>query len=140
MKNKLSNEICLLKQKLDWCQAQSIETELQLRSKNAFLKNKCFQYEKEIAELKIENVEWQQNRDDIRYCNGLLESDIQDKNHIIIDLKEKIKLLQKGKFVDTTVIAPGMFQIDRTNKGNHAKSSNVSSSNSTSSLVTCLSI
>jgi hypothetical protein len=39
----------------------------------------------EIAELKIENVKWQQNRDDIRYCNGLLESDIQDKNHIIID-------------------------------------------------------
>ena len=101
------------------------------KNKYKFYKNQCKALDKEIADLKIENVEWQQNRDHIKYCNGLLESDIQDKKHIIIDLKEKIKLLQKGKFVDTTVIALGMFQIDKTDKSNIAQSSNVSSSTST---------
>jgi hypothetical protein len=41
--NNLSNENCQLKQRLDWCQIQSIERELELQ--------------KEIADLKIENVE-----------------------------------------------------------------------------------
>jgi hypothetical protein len=52
VKNKLSNEICQLKQRLEWCQAQSLETELQLQSQNVskscqlckdnvFLQNKC---------------------------------------------------------------------------------------------------
>lgn len=39
--NKLSNEICQLKHKIDWCQAQSIETELQLCTKIESQKNKC---------------------------------------------------------------------------------------------------
>jgi FtsZ-binding cell division protein ZapB len=52
VRNKLSNENCQLKQRLEWCQAQSLETELQLQSQNVskscqlckdnvFLKNKC---------------------------------------------------------------------------------------------------
>ena len=57
--------------------------------------------------------------------NGLLESEIQDKNHIIIDLKEKIKILEKGKMVDTTVIAPGMYKIDKTDKGKVVQNTNV---------------
>ena len=65
VKNKLSKENCQLKQRLEWCQAQSLETELQLQSQNvskscqifndnAFLKNQCLIYEKEIADLNIE--------------------------------------------------------------------------------------
>ena len=112
-------------------QSQNVSKSCQICKDNAFFKNQCLIYEKEIADLKIENIEWQQNRDDIKYCSGLLESDIQDKKHIIIELKEKIKILQKGKFVDTTVIVPGMFKIDKTDKGNNAQNSNVSSSTST---------
>ena len=117
-------------------QSQNVSKSCQLCKDIVFLKNKCLQYAKEIAELKIENVEWQQNRDDIRYYNGLLESDIQDKNHIIIDLKEKIKLLQKGKFVDTTVIAPGLYQLDKTTKGNVVQTTNVDNSTSTGLVST----
>jgi FtsZ-binding cell division protein ZapB len=95
VRKQFSNENFQLKQSLDWCQAQSIEMELQLQSHNISnscqlcknlesFKSLCLKYEKEIADLEIENVEWQQNRDHIHYCNGLLESDIQDKNHIII--------------------------------------------------------
>ena len=102
---QFSKEICLLKQRLEWCQAQSIDMELKFQSQNnsnscqlcknnESLKSLCLKYEKESADLKIENVEWQQNHEDIKYCNGVLDSNIQDKNHIIIDLKEKIKLLQ----------------------------------------------
>jgi hypothetical protein len=142
VRKQFSKEICQLKQRLEWCQAQSLETELQLQSQNVskncqickdngFLTNKCLIYEKEIADLNIENVEWQQNRDHINYCNGLLESDIQDKNHIIIELKEKIKLLQKGKFVDTTVIAQELYQFDKTDKGNYVQNTNVDTSTST---------
>jgi hypothetical protein len=40
-----------------------------------------------ITELKVENAEWQKYRIDMTHCNGLLESDIHDKKHIIIDLK-----------------------------------------------------
>jgi hypothetical protein len=147
VRKQFSKEIYQLKQRLDWYQAQSIETKLQLQSQNnsnscqlcknnESFKSLCLKYEKEIAYLKIENVEWQQNRDDIKYCNGLLESDIQDKNHIIIDLKEKIKLLQKGKFVDTTVIAPGLYQLDKTDKGNHVQYTNVDRSTSTGLVYT----
>jgi hypothetical protein len=89
---QFSNESFLLKKQLDWCQAQSIEMELQLQSHNISnscqlcknlesFKSLCLKYEKEIADLKIENIEWQQNRDNIKYCNGLLESDIQDKKN-----------------------------------------------------------
>ena len=82
-----SKEIYQLQQRFDWCQAQSAETELQLQShylsnscqlckNDESFKSLCLKYEKEIADLKNENVEWQQNSDDIKYCNGLLESDI----------------------------------------------------------------
>jgi hypothetical protein len=139
---QFSKEICQLKQRLEWCQAQSIQTELKLQSRNISnscqlckhnesLKNQCLKYEKEIADLKIKNVEWQQNRDDINYCNVKLESEIQDKNHIIIDLKKKIQLLEKGKFVDTTVIAPGLHKIDKTVKGNNIQTTNDDPSTST---------
>jgi FtsZ-binding cell division protein ZapB len=68
VKNKLSNENCQLKQRFDWCQAQSLERELKLQSKNVSqscqicknnvsLQNQCLKLEKEIADLKIENVE-----------------------------------------------------------------------------------
>jgi hypothetical protein len=90
VQTKLSNEICQLKQRLEWCQAQSIKRELQLQSQNVskscqncnnneFFKNQCLTYEMEIADLKIENAEWQQNRNDVAYWNRKLESDIQEK-------------------------------------------------------------
>jgi hypothetical protein len=147
VRKQFSEENFQHKKRLDWCQAQSIEMELQLQSHNISnscqlckniesFKSLCLKYEKEIADLKIENVEWQQNRDDIKYCNGLLESDIQDKNHIIIELNEKIKLLQKGKFVDTTVIAQGLYQLDKTDKGNFVQNTNVDNSTSTGLVST----
>ena len=117
MQNKLSNEILQLNQKLQWCQTQSLNFELPLQNQNVskncqncndneVFKNQLLQYKKEIEDWKVENAEWQQNRDDIAHFNRRLESQIQDKKHIIIELKEKIKLLEKGKFVDTIVIAP----------------------------------
>jgi hypothetical protein len=112
-------------------QSQNVSKSCQICNNNEFFKNQCLKYEKEIAELKIENAEWQQDRDDIAYCNGKLESNIQDKNHIIIDLKEKIKLLEKGKFVDTTVIAQGLYQIDKTYRSNYAQNTNVNPLTST---------
>jgi hypothetical protein len=87
VKNKLSKEICQLKQRLEWCQAQSLELELQLQSQNVSnscqicknnesFKNQCLQYEKEIAKLQIDNAEWEHNRIDIAHCNRKLESQI----------------------------------------------------------------
>jgi hypothetical protein len=63
---QFSNESFQLKKQLDWCQAQSIEMELQLQSHNISnscqlcknlesFKSLCLKYEKEIADLKIEN-------------------------------------------------------------------------------------
>ena len=66
----------------------------------------------------------------------MLESDVQDKKHLIIDLKEKIKQLEKGKFVNTTVIAPGLFQINKTDKGNYIQTTNVDPSTSTGLVST----
>jgi hypothetical protein len=147
VQTKLSKEIYQLKQRLEWCQAQSLKRELhlqsqnfsktcQIRNDNELFKSQCLKYENEIAELKIENAEWQQNHDEIAYCNGKFESQIQDKNHIIIELKEKIKLLEKGKFVDTTVIAPGMYQIDKTDRENDIQTSNENPSTSTGIVST----
>ena len=87
MRKRFSKEIYKLQKRLDWCQAQSAETKLKLQSHNLSnscqlckddksFKSLCLKYEKEIADLKIENIDWQQNRDHIQYCNGLLESDI----------------------------------------------------------------
>jgi replicative DNA helicase len=92
--------------------------------------------EKEIADLKRENIEWQQNSVDLKYCMGLLESDIQDMKHIISDLKEKIKLLHKGKFVDTTVIVSGFHKLDKTTKGNFIQTTNDDPSTSTGLVST----
>ena len=55
--NNLSNENFQVKQRLDWCQTQSVARELEIQNK----------FEKEIDDLKIKNVEWQQNRDHIKY-------------------------------------------------------------------------
>lgn len=120
---QFSRESVQLRKTLDLYEAKSMAMELQLQShkisnscqlyKNLeSFKSLCLKYEKEIEFLKKENEEWQQNSVDYKYCIGLLESEIQDKKHIIIDFKEKIKLLQKGKFVDTTVIAPGMYALN----------------------------
>jgi hypothetical protein len=60
VRKQFSKEICQLKQKLDWCQAQSLETELQLQSQNVSnfcqfcnnngsLKSLSLKYEKEVA-------------------------------------------------------------------------------------------
>lgn len=117
-------------------QSQNVSKSCQICKNNASFKNKCLQYEKEIADLKIENAEWKQNRDDIAHCNGQLESDIQDKNHIIIDLKEKIKLLEKGKFIDSTVISPGMYQLDKNDRGKYVHNTNVDPSTSTGLVST----
>jgi hypothetical protein len=51
-------------------------------------------------------------------------------------LKEKIKLLQKGKFVDTTVIAPGLYNLDKTDKGNYIQTTNDDPSTSTGLVST----
>jgi hypothetical protein len=147
VRKQFSNENVQLKQRLDWCQAQSIAMELQLQShkisnscqlcKNLeSFKSLCLKYEKEIEYLKSENIEWQQNSVDFKYVRGLLESDNQDKKHIIIELKEKIKLLQKGKFVDTTMIAPGFYELDKTDKGNYIQTTNDDPSTSIGLLST----
>jgi hypothetical protein len=130
---QFSKESLQLRKTLDLYEAQSMSLELQLQShkisnscqlcKNLeSFKSLCLKYEKEIEFLKNENAEWQQNSVDFKYCIGLLESEIQDKKHIIIDFKENIKLLQKGKFIDTTVIAPGMFALNK--KGNYIQTTN----------------
>lgn len=103
---------------------------------NESFKNKCLQYENEISKLQIDNAEWEQNQIDIAHCNRKLESQIQDKNHIIIDLKEKIKLLEKGKFIESTVIAPGLYQLDKTDKGNYVQNTNFDPSTSTGLVST----
>ena len=77
-------------------QNQNVSKSCQSCKNTESFKSLCLKYEKEIAELKIENAEWQKNRDDIAHFNRRLESQIQDKKHIIIELKEKIKLLEKG--------------------------------------------
>ena len=117
-------------------QSHNISNSCQICKNNESLKSLCLKYEKEIADLKIINANWQENRNDLSYCNGKLESEIQDKNHIIIDLKEKIKLIQKGKMVDTTVIAPGMYQINKTDKGKVVQNTNVDNSTSTGLVST----
>jgi hypothetical protein len=87
---QFSKESFQLKQTLDLYEAHSIEMELQLQShkisnscqlcKNLeSFKSLCLKYEKEITDLKVENAEWQKYRIDMTHCNGLLESDIQDK-------------------------------------------------------------
>ena len=58
------------------------------------------------------------------------------KKHIIIELKEKIKLLEKGKFVDTTMIAPGLHQLDKTDKGNFIQNTDGDPSTSTGLVST----
>jgi hypothetical protein len=115
-------------------QSHKISNSCQLCKNLESFKSLCLKYEKEIAFLKNENEEWQQNSVDYKYCIGLLESEIQDKKHIIIDFKEKIKLLQKGKFVDTTVIAPGMYELNK--KGNYIQTTNDDPSTSTGLVST----
>ena len=90
---QFSKENLQLKRTLDLCQAKSIKMELKIHDYKESLKH----LEKQIADLKIEVNDWRQNRNDIKYENGLLESDIQDQKHLIIDLKEKIKQLEKRK-------------------------------------------
>lgn len=51
-------------------------------------------------------------------------------------MKEKIKLLQKGKFVDTNLIAPGLYKIDKTDKGNYIQTTNDDPSTSTGLVST----
>jgi hypothetical protein len=142
---QFSKERFQLIKRLDWCQSQTNAMELQLQNHEISnscqlcktlesVQSLCLKYEKEIAFLKKENTEWQQNSVDYKYCIGLLESEIQDKNHIIIDFKEKIKLLQKGKFVDTTVIAPGMYKLNK--KGNYIQTTNDDPSTSTGLVST----
>ena len=141
VKNKLSNEICQLNQKLQWCQNQSLNFELQLQSQivsnkchncneNELLQKQVSQYEKEIEALNVEKLEWQQDQIDDFYQNKSLASDIQDQNHIIIELKEKIKILEKGKFVSKNVIAPGMYKMD-INTSEHSQITNLEPSTST---------
>jgi FtsZ-binding cell division protein ZapB len=142
---QFSKESLQLRKTLDLYEAKSMALELQLQSpKTSYscqlcknlesFKSLCLKYEKEIEFLKKENAEWQQNSVDFKYCIGLLESEIQDKKHIIIEFKEKIKLLQKGKFVDTTVIAPGMYKLNK--KGNYIQTTNDDPSTSTGLVST----
>ena len=125
VKTKFLNDICQLNQKLQWCQKQSLDFELQLQSQNAskecqkctenvILQSQLWKYVKEIDALKVETLEWQQTHIDSYHKNRSLASDLQDQNHIIIELKEKINVLEKGKFVSTQVLAPGLYKIDRT--------------------------
>jgi cytochrome c553 len=142
---QFSNESLQLRKTLDLYEARSMALELQIQSHNISkscqlckklesFKSLCLKYEKEIEFLKKENAEWEQNSVDFKYCIGLLESEIQDKKHIIIDFKEKIKLLEKGQFVDTTVIAPGMYELNK--KGNYIQTTNDDPSTSTGLVST----
>ncbi|PWA92696.1 hypothetical protein CTI12_AA075180 [Artemisia annua] len=145
VQNKLSNEISQLNKKLEWCQNQSLDFELELQSlktsttfqnENEELKSKISKYEKEIAELQEVTDFWQKSRDEYFYSNRKLDSEIQDKMHIIIELKEKIRKLEKGKSVNTNVIAPGMYSLDITNIAQHTKKSNLDPSTSTGIVAT----
>ena len=88
VQSKLSNENFQLNQKLQWCQTQSLDFEFQLQSQNVLkscqncnvdnenevLKSQLLKYEKEIEKLKVENAEWQQNRNGIFHFNKRLAS------------------------------------------------------------------
>ena len=103
VRQNLLDENFQLNKKLEWCQNQSLVFELELQNlkssksfsnENKELKSQISKYEKDIAELQEETDYWQKSRDEYFYLNRKLDSTIQDKSHIIIDLKEKIRKLE----------------------------------------------
>ena len=111
VKKNLSNEIFKLNKKVDFCQTERHALELKLHALKSETTSSNFS--NESSDLQSQIDELLQERDNFIYNDRKLESIIQDKNHIIIELKEKLKALNKGKAVNTNVIAPGMYKVDK---------------------------
>ena len=139
VRQNLLNENFQLNKKLEWCQNQSLVFELELQNlkslksfsnDNEELKSQISKYEKDIAELQEETDYWQKSRDEYFYLNRKLDSTIQDKSHIIIDLKEKIRKLETEKSANTKLVASGKHRTDNTSKDTIILDSNMGSSTS----------
>ena len=85
------NEIDKLNQKLQWCQKQSLDFELQLQSQNVsnvcqkcneheLLQNQISTYVKEIEALNVEKLEWQKDHFNDYDKNKRLGAELQEKN------------------------------------------------------------
>lgn len=70
------------------------------------------------------------------YNDRKLDSIIQDKSHIIIELKEKVKTLEKGKIGNSSVTAPGINKVDKNNSKPLCKTSNLNASTSSGLVAT----
>ena len=142
VKNEFLSEIEKLNQKLQWCQKQSLDFQLKMQhqkesyvcqqcKENDFLKIQLSKYVKEIEAFKVEKLEWEKDHFNDYDKNKRLGAELQEKIHVITELKEKIKSLENGKISSKQVLASGLNKPYKTTSPSPTQTSNLNASTST---------